>query len=159
MSSNNCQSNKEIDTKNCINDTTEKDAVKLKNDKSVNFKLLSGTKFCSYKKKNGANFPLILDQDIEFNSCKGLKVQLMGQHFSISENTETEHKFSFVKGTLYTTENDYLGLVQSLNHCQEFCVQNGTKIEVPIGTVLVSVNIKESISITVNHRIILDIIT
>jgi hypothetical protein len=147
----------EIDPSKCV------DKKNIKNDISSTFKLANGTKFCSYKKKGAAgavnNYPLILEQDITFSSCKGLKVMFMGQSFSISEVTETEYKFNFDKGTLYTLESDQIGLIKSLNHNQDFAVQNATKIEVPVGTVLVSTNRELDISVTLNHRMILDIIS
>lgn len=135
----------------------------FKNDTSPTFKLANGTKFCSYKKKVSAGvvptFPLVLEQDIIINNCTGLKVMFMGQSFSVSEVTASEFKFNFAKGTLYTLESDQIGLIKSLNHNQDFAVQNATKIEVPIGTVLVSTNRDLDISITLNHRMILDIIS
>ena len=130
----------------------------LKNNKSTNFKLTTGTKFCTYKKKSSGKFPLVLEQELTFNSCNGLKVKFMGHNFSINEYTDSEYKFNFDKGTIYSLESDEIGLIQSLNHPQEFCVGTGTKIEVPAGTMLLSVDREQDISITLNHRMVLEII-
>ena len=148
-----------------INDPTKNQKNEentIKNDKSQTFKLLAGTKFCSYKRVNNfpvQTYPLILEQDVTFNSCVGLKVTFMGQPFYVTERSKDNYKFNFPKGTIYTLESDQIGLIQSLNHSQEFKVQNATKIEVPVGTVLISENNEQDISITINHRMILDIIS
>ena len=144
-------------------DLIKDNKISVKNDLTQTFKLANGTKFCSYKKKVAAGavqtFPLILEQDITFSNCTGLKVMFMGQSFSISEVTDNEYKFNFEKGTLYTLESDQIGLIKSLDHSQDFAVQNSTKIEVPVGTTLVSTNRDLDISITLNHKMILDIIS
>ena len=149
-------------TSDSVKNQKNREDNRIKNDRSQNFKLLTGTKFCSSKKVGGPVapvYPLVLEQDITFNGCNGLKVRFMGQVFCVTENTESDYKFNFAKGTIYTLETDQIGLIQSLNHSQDFKVQNGTKIEVPIGTVLVSDNKEQDISITLNHRMILEIIS
>lgn len=126
------------------------------------FKLASDTRFCSFKRKsltdNIVAYPLVLEHSITFNNCEGLQVIFMGQIFSVSTVTENKYKFRFPKGTIYTLESDAIGLYRSLKHDQDFIVKNGTKIEVPAGTLLISSNKELNISITLNNTMELNIV-
>lgn len=131
-----------------------------RNDESRLFKLKIGTKFCSKKKASLNTFPLVLEQEVMFGQCTGLKVLFFGKQFIVSQWTECEYKMIFNKGTAFSLESDETGLFKTLHYDQQFVLEQGSKIEIPAGTILVS-NDKQanSISITLNNRVELEVVS